>query len=83
VDSADNVLVAWPGDPLSSRERRVVQVRVWTDRGASPWSEPTTVEAGLLESSDWASSWVQPVEHEEHEPGFRPAYLLPNHSVWV
>jgi hypothetical protein len=32
VESAENVLVAaWPGEPLSSRERREVQVRVWTD----------------------------------------------------
>ena len=76
VESAQNVLVAWPGAPLSSRERRVVRVRVWTDQGKSTWSEPTPVEAGLLEASDWVSSWVQPVEHEQHEPGFRPAYLL-------
>ena len=39
--------------PLSSRERRQVRVRVWTDRGESAWSEPTALEAGLLEPADW------------------------------
>jgi len=76
IDSSENVLVAWPGRPLASRERREVQVRVWTDLGVSAWSEATAVEAGLLEPSDWVSSWVQPVEHAPYEPGFRPAYLL-------
>jgi len=76
IDSSENVLVAWPGKPLSSRERREVHVRVWTDLGESAWSEATAVEAGLLDPSDWVSSWVQPVEHTQHEPGFRPAYLL-------
>jgi hypothetical protein len=76
VDSAESVLVAWPGRPLSSRERREVQVRVWTDQGETPWSEPTVLETGLLEPSDWVSSWVQPVEHEQYKAGFRPAYLL-------
>jgi hypothetical protein len=32
--------------------------------------------SGLLDASDWVASWVQPVEHEVHEPGFRPAYTL-------
>ena len=60
VDSAQNVLVGWPGSALSSRERRQVQVRVWTDRGESPWSAPTELEAGLLAPADWVSSWVEP-----------------------
>ncbi len=76
VESAENVLVAWPGAALSSRERREVQVRVWTNLGESPWSEPTVLEAGLLDPSDWVARWIRPVEHEQHQPGFRPAYLL-------
>ena len=60
VDSAESVLVAWPGAPLTSRERVAVRVRVWSsDAGAgaggagaagkqsapSGWSEPVWVEA--------------------------------------
>jgi hypothetical protein len=49
VGSAENVLVEWPGEPLSSRERRAVRARVWTDLGESGWSGETVVETGLLE----------------------------------
>ena len=76
VDSADNVLVPWPGEPLSSRERREVRVRVWTEHGRGAWSEPGFAEAGLLRPDDWRAVWVEPVEHDRYEPGFRPAYLL-------
>jgi alpha-L-rhamnosidase len=76
VESPDNVLVRWPGRPLRSRERRLVQVRVWTDQGESAWSEPTAVEAGLLTPRDWTAAWIEPIEHGESKPGFRPAYLL-------
>ena len=37
MEVAENVLVAWPGEPLTSRERREVQVRVWTGLGVRPW----------------------------------------------
>src|SRR5262245_60480307 len=48
VASADSVLVPWPGAPLRSRERRVVRARVWgEDGGASDWSAPLALEAGL------------------------------------
>ncbi|MFF9100905.1 hypothetical protein ACF1AU_10040 [Streptomyces rubrogriseus] len=42
VDSAEQVLVPWPGAPLTSRERATVRVRVWTPDAADPseWSTP-------------------------------------------
>jgi len=61
VDSGDSVLVAWPAAPLASRERRTVQVRVvGADGSESAWSEPLTVEAGLLEATDWRATFVGP-----------------------
>ena len=47
VRSADNVLVAWPGRPLTSRERREARVRVWTDLGRSDWSDACPVSGSL------------------------------------
>ncbi|MEV7413328.1 hypothetical protein AB0O04_36600, partial [Streptomyces althioticus] len=54
VDSAEQVLAPWPGDPLTSRERVTVRVRVWTSDAAGPseWSTPRDVEAGLLDAAD-------------------------------
>ncbi|GAA2887996.1 hypothetical protein GCM10020220_092730 [Nonomuraea rubra] len=50
VESAESVLVPWPGTPLGSRERRGARVRVHgADGSASDWSPWSYVEAGLLE----------------------------------
>ncbi len=54
VDSAEQLFVAWPFAPLTSGQRVLVQVRVTgADGSTSDWSAPETVEAGLLERSDW------------------------------
>jgi alpha-L-rhamnosidase len=75
VDSADQVLVAWPGDPLASRERVAVRVRVWTARSAvpSPWSRPSAVEAGLLDPADWQAVPVGAGWDEDPAADRRPA----------
>lgn len=63
VDSAESVLVPWPFDALSSRERREIRVRVTGADGAwSGWSDWAAVEAGLLEASDWSALMVGPVD---------------------
>jgi alpha-L-rhamnosidase len=62
VASAEQILVQWPAEPLASREAAQVRVHVWSGRTASGWSEPATVEAGLLEAADWAARFVSPTE---------------------
>jgi alpha-L-rhamnosidase len=56
-ESANNVEVPWPKDepPLASRERATVRVRT---QGGEWFSE--TVEAALLESTDWSASVIAP-----------------------
>ncbi|GAA1570579.1 glycoside hydrolase family 78 protein [Kribbella sancticallisti] len=58
VESRDQVLVPWPGDPLASRESAQVRIRVRGDGDWSEWSEPATVEAGLLGADDWTARFV-------------------------
>ncbi|HEY7103244.1 MAG TPA: family 78 glycoside hydrolase catalytic domain [Mycobacteriales bacterium] len=53
VTGAGQLDVVAPGGPLRSREVRHLRVRVATDAGWSDWSEPATVEAGLLAPADW------------------------------
>ncbi|MFI8632614.1 family 78 glycoside hydrolase catalytic domain [Microbacterium sp. NPDC077663] len=55
----EQVLVAWPGGPLRSRE--IVHVRVSVRGRDGRWSDPgpwTTAEAGLLEPADWRAGPV-------------------------
>ena len=52
--SAEQVLVAWPGASLASRERADVRVSVRGDDGDVERSGPVgRVETGLLEPADW------------------------------
>ena len=61
VDSDQSVLVDWPFEPLSSRERVTVRARIWgVDGQASDWSEPAPIEVGLLHSHDWTARFVGP-----------------------
>ncbi|MFI5607960.1 family 78 glycoside hydrolase catalytic domain [Amycolatopsis sp. NPDC051903] len=60
IDSAEQVLVSWPFAPLAARERATVRVRVASGPEWSDWSEPATVEAGLLTTSDWRAKFVSP-----------------------
>lgn len=74
VDSSEQLLVAWPDEPLASRERAMVRVRVEGQGGAaSGWSEPTPIEAGLLRPSDWVArpvggAWPEDPESDERRP---------------
>ncbi|MDR1236731.1 MAG: glycoside hydrolase family 78 protein [Propionibacteriaceae bacterium] len=62
VESAGQVLVAWPFPALASREIVQVGVRVFAaDRGSSEWSDPLQLEAGLFQRSDWVAKLIQPV----------------------
>ncbi|QGF23033.1 glycoside hydrolase family 78 protein [Raineyella fluvialis] len=76
AEGPDQVLVAWPGIPLASRERRTIRVRTTgADGSASDWSEPLAVEAGLLDSSDWTARLVHPAP-DAAGPTPHPAMLL-------
>jgi alpha-L-rhamnosidase len=79
VPGQDSVLVPWPFAPLDSADRVTVRVAVRTDLGESPWSEPLSVEAGLLSPADWAASWIAPVEEKVAPAGQRPAHELRGH----
>ncbi len=63
VASDQSVLVPWPFADLSSRERRLVRVRVWGHDGTfSSWSSLAPVEAGLLTATDWEARFITPTD---------------------
>src|SRR3954454_20266031 len=68
IQSPDQVLVPWPGQPLSSRQSAQVRVRVRGNDDWSAWSEPATVEAGLLTPDDWSARFVSPRDNPHGSP---------------
>jgi alpha-L-rhamnosidase len=77
VESAESVLVPWPGPRLGSRERVGVRVRVWgeTEHDPSPWSTTSYAETGLLEPTDWTARPITP-DHDAPAEQPLPAALL-------
>jgi alpha-L-rhamnosidase len=66
VESDQSVLVDWPFEPLSSRERGTVRARVWGgDEQVSAWSELASIEVGLLHPEDWTARFVGPDWEED------------------
>ncbi|SFK82935.1 alpha-L-rhamnosidase [Amycolatopsis sacchari] len=61
VESDEQILVPWPFEPLRSRERVAVRVRVASGEKWSTWSEPATVEVALLKPEDWTARFISPV----------------------
>jgi len=61
VASGEQVFVPWPFAPLRSRECARVRVRVATGESWTPFSEPSSIEAGLLEQEAWVARWISPI----------------------
>ncbi|MBT1170618.1 alpha-L-rhamnosidase [Bifidobacterium sp. SO4] len=61
-DTSNQVLTEWPSTPLQSRDKVTVQVRAFdaADKQWTLWSDPVTVEAGLLNPEDWTSRFIAP-----------------------
>ena len=76
LDSNQSVLVPWPFDPLASRQRLAVRVRVWDQIGKmTDWSEPAHIETGLLQVSDWSAAFISP-DWEEDTTKSQPTPFL-------
>ncbi|KAJ3579103.1 hypothetical protein NPX13_g1462 [Xylaria arbuscula] len=75
VTSSDSVLVDWPTVALSSAESATVRVRSYggDSGGDTDWSEPVSVETGLLSDEDWFGAQMiaadKPTEQDApHQP---------------
>ncbi|GAA2073710.1 family 78 glycoside hydrolase catalytic domain [Actinomadura alba] len=57
--SGQSALVPYGGPALKPRTRYYWSVRVWdADGHASPWSNPSWWETGLLTPAEWKSGWI-------------------------
>ncbi|SKA79292.1 alpha-L-rhamnosidase [Agreia bicolorata] len=85
--SSEQLLVEWPFEPLVSRESAAVRVRVQDGDGEwSAWSPAATVEAGLLEPSEWSAlpvggAWAEDPDAERRPSLVRREFSLPDDVV--
>jgi alpha-L-rhamnosidase len=68
VESAEQVLVAWPLAPLTSRARGTVTVRSFGPDGAVAESAPVAIGVGLLEPGDWQARFIAAAGHGLDDP---------------
>lgn len=55
-----SVNIKYQGKPLSTNQKAVWRVRVWSSSSkAGAWSNPGFWEMGLLNHSDWKAKWLQ------------------------
>ncbi len=59
VHSSASSNVAYGGPALASGTRYTWKVRAWDESGSpSAWSDPASLETGLLERDDWKGKWI-------------------------
>jgi len=77
IESPEQVLVAWPGDPLDSRDIVTVAIAVRGEDGT--WSDAsgtTTLETGLLDPDDWVARPIGATRNENpHSDERRPSLV--------
>lgn len=85
--SSQSTLVPWPYEqPLKSRQKISVRVRAWDNKSnTTPWSEPASLETGLLSRTDWhceriAAPWGPGTSEPDPEQLYRKDFLLPSQS---
>jgi alpha-L-rhamnosidase len=61
VESDQSTYVPWVGAALSSCDRVTWRVNFRDEAGKEGgWSEPATIEEGLLSAADWKAKWIRP-----------------------
>jgi alpha-L-rhamnosidase len=58
VNSSSSILVPYAGKPLASRNNYFWKVKIFTNKGEAPWSEPVSWSMGLLNKTDWKAKWI-------------------------
>lgn len=58
VTSDRSVWIDYAGKKLVSGKKYYWKVRVWTNKGASRWSEAAFFTTGLLNNDEWKAQWI-------------------------
>ena len=58
VDSDRQLWIGYGGAPLRSNQHLTWRVKVFTNKGESPWSQPQRFSTGLLGETQWGGRWI-------------------------
>ncbi len=58
VESSNSVLIPYHGKQLYSGKAYYWKVKVWTNKGVTPWSRNNSWTMALLDPADWKGSWI-------------------------
>lgn len=75
VESDQSIQLEYQGGELVSGQRVYWQVKVWTNKGESGWSEPAYFEIALLDLSEWKAKWIEPDISEDVSKSTPSPYL--------
>jgi alpha-L-rhamnosidase len=84
VNSTDSIYVPWPAETLTSAEAVQVRVRAHGLEGqpSTDWSEWTSVETGLLSTSDWCNAVsIAAARETEVDAPKRPVHFRNDFSI--
>jgi alpha-L-rhamnosidase len=78
INSDQSVWVPYGGATLEPGKRYYWRVRVWDNSGKpSAWSETAFWQMGLLNPTDWKTSWIQQADVQaEASPLFRKSFSI-------
>ncbi|MDE6807931.1 MAG: alpha-L-rhamnosidase N-terminal domain-containing protein, partial [Prevotella sp.] len=58
VNSDEQLWIPYRGKPLKSNQHCTWRVKVYTNRGATDWSQAEQFSTGLLSESNWGGRWI-------------------------
>ncbi|MCD8177368.1 MAG: hypothetical protein LUE98_08060 [Tannerellaceae bacterium] len=58
VSSDNSIYIPYEGKPLESRQTYYWKVKVWTNKGETPWTVPNHFTMAFMDSSDWQAKWI-------------------------
>ncbi len=83
VASSQSVLLPYAGKPFKDFEQSWWKVRLWDQDGhRSSWSEPATVELGIVDPDLWKAHWIEAPSTflKQHEPSIQQSIPL---GKWI
>ncbi len=80
IQSDQSTNIPYAGPPLASSQTCYWKVEVWDTTGRQAWSSPDEWEMGLLNPSDWKSSWIDFPAAQEKGPATHPSHWKDIHK---